>query len=156
MAFITNQELKLGERELLQKEHKFKTEIYHLERLASILDRPMAYGIRLEFLDIEMTKEEQLSALSYRDDLIRTLLCEKINETKEMKRGPIEVEPELISAEQYTIYNWLKPKLHFCSSCGFGYKIKDIGHSSISSIYYGSYSITCPKCGNTEQYNKLV
>jgi len=29
--------------------------------MASILDSPQCYGIRLEFLDIEMTKEEQLA-----------------------------------------------------------------------------------------------
>ena len=32
-----------------------------LERIASLLNTPPFYGIRMEFLDIEMTKEEQLS-----------------------------------------------------------------------------------------------
>ena len=62
MAFITNQELRLGERKTLSE---FNTDvdvqIYHLERIASLLNTPSFYGVRMEFLDIEMSKEEQLS-----------------------------------------------------------------------------------------------
>ena len=39
--------------------------IYHLERIANILNMPKIYGIRLEYLEIEMTKEEQLAYFSY-------------------------------------------------------------------------------------------
>lgn len=35
--------------------------IYHLERIANLLDLPKMYGVRLDFFDIEMSKEEQLS-----------------------------------------------------------------------------------------------
>jgi len=31
--------------------------IYHLERIANILNTPKMYGIRLEYLEIEMTKK---------------------------------------------------------------------------------------------------
>jgi hypothetical protein len=37
---------------------------FHLERIASILDSPSMYGVRLEFLDIEMTREEQVAFFS--------------------------------------------------------------------------------------------
>jgi len=37
----------------------------HLERIVSILDSPPNYGIRLEFLDIQMTKEEQLAFFAH-------------------------------------------------------------------------------------------
>lgn len=68
MVFVTNQELNLGERRELKKLGKPNTiEIYHLERIANILDTPENYGIRLEFLDIELTKEEQLSFFATRD-----------------------------------------------------------------------------------------
>ncbi len=68
MVFVTNQELNLGERRELKKLGKPNTiEIYHLERIANILDTPENYGIRLEFLDIELTKEEQLSFIATRD-----------------------------------------------------------------------------------------
>ena len=68
MAFVTNQELSLEERRTLRRLGKPNTiEIYHLERIANILDTPQNYGIRLEFLDIELTKEEQLSFFATRD-----------------------------------------------------------------------------------------
>lgn len=37
------------------------TEIYHVERIRSILDSPKGYGIRLQYLEIQLTKEEQIS-----------------------------------------------------------------------------------------------
>jgi hypothetical protein len=62
LAFVTNQYLKENEREQLKTVSiAHNTEIFHLERIASILDRPENYSIRLEFLDIEMSKEEQLA-----------------------------------------------------------------------------------------------
>lgn len=67
IVFITNQSLTPGEREVLSgladaKGHK--SILYHLERLRSLLDSPSGYGARLEFLDIEMSREEQLSFFS--------------------------------------------------------------------------------------------
>lgn len=76
LAFVTNQELKLSERTHLEKTaegKEAKAEIFHLERIASILDSPQCYGIRLEFLDIEMTKEEQLGFIAARDTPIEQL-----------------------------------------------------------------------------------
>jgi hypothetical protein len=58
--FVCNQELTLGQRENLSALTK-DPHLYHLERVASVLNSPSMYGVRLEFLDIEMTKEEQLS-----------------------------------------------------------------------------------------------
>lgn len=61
-AFVTNQELRLSERkELSEINPEIDVQIYHLERIASILNSPANYGVRMEFLDIEMTKEEQLA-----------------------------------------------------------------------------------------------
>jgi hypothetical protein len=72
IVFITNQELRDGERKKLKSlAEGADTEIFHLERVASILDSPSAYGIRLEYLDIEMSKEEQLALLSEKDRLLR-------------------------------------------------------------------------------------
>jgi len=73
-AFVTNQELSLGEREQLRERvDDIEFELLHLERIASILDSPQCYGIRLEFLDIEMTKEEQLAFIAARDAVIERL-----------------------------------------------------------------------------------
>jgi hypothetical protein len=71
LAFVTNQELTLSERKELKNTGKPNIiEIYHLERVTHILDTPKNYGVRLEFLDIELSKEEQLSYFASRDDKI--------------------------------------------------------------------------------------
>ena len=78
LAFVTNQELTLRERKELKNIGKPHTiEIYHLERVTHILDTTKNYGIRLEFLDIELSKEEQLSYFASRDDKM-TGLSEKL------------------------------------------------------------------------------
>lgn len=67
LVFLTNQALTPGERATLTKsatEKKLKSIIYHLERIRSLLDSPSGYGARLEFLDIEMSREEQMSFFS--------------------------------------------------------------------------------------------
>ncbi|WP_197025049.1 type II toxin-antitoxin system PemK/MazF family toxin [Paucisalibacillus sp. EB02] len=61
LAFITNQELSVGNRETLKGLSKNPVEIYHLERLTQILNKTENYGVRLEYLDIEITTEEQLA-----------------------------------------------------------------------------------------------
>lgn len=62
LVFVTNQEIRLSERKILTEiAPKIDVQIYHLERIASLLNTPSCYGIRMEFLDIEMSKEEQLS-----------------------------------------------------------------------------------------------
>lgn len=74
LTFITNQELTLSERKELKDIGKPHTiEIFHLERITHILDTAKNYGIRLEFLDIELSKEEQLSYFASRDDQMTSL-----------------------------------------------------------------------------------
>lgn len=61
IVFVTNQELRLSERkELTEINDDIDVQIYHLERLATLLNSPTNYGIGMEFLEIEMSKEEQL------------------------------------------------------------------------------------------------
>jgi fido (protein-threonine AMPylation protein) len=60
-AFFVNQPLTLGERADLVAISSVPTEIYHLERLRAILDAPLGYGLRVEYLNIPMTAEEQAS-----------------------------------------------------------------------------------------------
>ena len=68
LAFVTNQELRLGERKILSElMPEVDVQIYHLERITSLLNTPSFYGIRMEFLDIEMSKEEQLSFFADQD-----------------------------------------------------------------------------------------
>lgn len=67
IVFLTNQSLTPSERDVLSalaNDLGHKTILYHLERLRSLLDSPSGYGARLEFLDIDMSREEQLSFFS--------------------------------------------------------------------------------------------
>lgn len=69
IVFVTNQELTLGERqELADKVPGKVVHIYHLERLAHLLALPKNYGIRAEFLQIDMTREELLAYHAARDE----------------------------------------------------------------------------------------
>lgn len=54
IAFVTNQELRLAERKsLVELASSMTAEIYHLERLATILDSPAMASVRKQFLGID-------------------------------------------------------------------------------------------------------
>lgn len=68
MVFVTNQEITLSERTKLNViSGNIPVDIYHVERLTTLLNLPQNYGIRLEFLDIEMTNEELIALYTTRD-----------------------------------------------------------------------------------------
>lgn len=130
IAFITNQELNLNERKKLSDLNRdIIIEIYHLERITNILNNPVNYGVRYEFLDIEFTKEEMLSYHKVRDseyyekfdsiykkiDLALTKLDETIESIKGYATGgdsfcfivPSNNEKQsvLMTKGKYPIYN---------------------------------------------------
>jgi hypothetical protein len=75
IVFITNQEIRLRERtklKLLAKKAKSHLDLFHLERVSQILDTPPCYGLRLEFLGIEMNKEEQVAFFAGHDSLFES------------------------------------------------------------------------------------
>jgi hypothetical protein len=54
IAFVTNQELRLSERSrLIQSALPLLVELFHLERLTAILDRPGMMAVRKQFLNID-------------------------------------------------------------------------------------------------------
>lgn len=54
IVFVTNQELRLAERrELAELVYPFAAEIFHLERVTLVLDKPAMAGIRKQFLGID-------------------------------------------------------------------------------------------------------
>jgi hypothetical protein len=58
MAFVTNQELRLAERKALEKAAgNVRVELFHLERITAILDKPEMANIRKQFLGIDFTEE---------------------------------------------------------------------------------------------------
>jgi hypothetical protein len=85
-VFVTNQYLTRNKREkLIESAPVENVEIYHLERIARILDTPTNYGTRLEFLDVEMTKEEQVAFFG----TVAEEICEL--------RNQVNLLPELLS-----------------------------------------------------------
>ncbi len=68
-VFVTNQKITPGERITLCQNQTFETIILHGERVCGILDSPKGYGVRLEYLGIELNKAEQISFLSSHLDL---------------------------------------------------------------------------------------
>ena len=58
LAFVTNQELRLAERQELSKfAGNIPIELFHLERITAILDKPEMHGVRKQFLGIDFMKE---------------------------------------------------------------------------------------------------
>jgi hypothetical protein len=77
IVFFTNQELKLGERTTLSSIAGGIThDLYHLERITTLLNIPQNYGIRFEFLQIAMTAEEMLALYAQRDKVYLQQLTE--------------------------------------------------------------------------------
>lgn len=74
IAFITNQEIRLSERKIISEiDASVDVQIYHLERIASLLNSPQYYGVRMEFLEIEMNKEEQLAFFASQTDKMNNI-----------------------------------------------------------------------------------
>lgn len=162
--FFTNQELTLGEREIFRElANTVEIDLFHLERISAILNSTACYGIRLDFLDMEMTKEEQLAFIAQKDAvLIR--LEQKQNEiltrisSKEL--GGKE-KPEQTAHSQYRVTPVISASMvsgflnmevfHTCSSCRFGYIIDDLTANAVLKLT-GQATITCPNCGNIEKY----
>jgi hypothetical protein len=63
-AFVTNQKLTLRQREALRAEAgATPVDLYHLERITAILDRPPMVGVRKQFLQIDFIGEEVLQEI---------------------------------------------------------------------------------------------
>jgi hypothetical protein len=62
--FFVNQHLTVGQRKELLGLGGPRDQIFHLERMRSILDSPRGYGLRLEYLRIAMSSEEQVAFFS--------------------------------------------------------------------------------------------
>ncbi len=62
--FLTNQKITPGERLALIAAAPCELEIFHQERICGVLDSPRGYGVRLEYLNIALSKEEQISFLN--------------------------------------------------------------------------------------------
>jgi len=62
LAFVTNQELRLAEREALCKAAgAIPVELFHLEKITAILDTPKMCGVRKQFLGIDDSESTSVS-----------------------------------------------------------------------------------------------
>jgi hypothetical protein len=167
MAFVTNQELTLSERdELVKKESSIKIDLFHLEKIASILDFPQCYGIRLEYLDIEMTKEEQIAfmatfnqfnnrleeVLSHinKSDILREE-WQKILDVQSKPKSPHYVTP-MTAGNSMSYLLGIGDIFHKCSQCGYGYLVKGeyAVRTYLESRSFLTNIVTCPNCGNVD------
>jgi hypothetical protein len=65
LVFVTNQELSLSQRENLKFAEDIPIEIFHLERINAILDKPEMRDIRKQFLKIDFGEEEKSISTRY-------------------------------------------------------------------------------------------
>lgn len=86
-AFFVNQPLTVGEREQLRAlAGQTRAEVYHLERIRSLLDAPKGCGIRLEYLRIPMTEAEQWAFWSsMNQDVVRKLVDHEARREAQMR-----------------------------------------------------------------------
>jgi fido (protein-threonine AMPylation protein) len=98
LAFLTNQKLTPKERETLVDlavNKNCKAIVYHIERIRVLLDSPLGFALRLEYLGVEMSSEEQLSFFSQQRNYLRSLLKENSD--------------YVVKAIEQKITNWQNP-----------------------------------------------
>lgn len=120
LAFVTNQELRLSERKSLRDIGETSAELYHLERVASLLDSPTGYGVRLEFLDIEMSKDEQLAFHS------TTIL--EIGELRSLLQQILGALHDQVPVEQLSQFEQILTRI--TAGSGFGVSFINAGWAS--------------------------
>jgi len=143
IVFITNQELSLGERKILKEYNSdFEVEVYHLERIAHLLNCPENYGVRLEFLDIEMTKEEQLSYFVRKDnelhrlcDMVESLVSDYKNYKKSTEVDEFETRSE---DEVANAINELFDKVWYNRHQGLKYRVLQEGEYINPEVWQGA------------------
>ena len=75
--FFTNQHLTISERDTLLADAAKCTrdcQIFHLERIRAVLDQPAGYGVRVEFLRISLSPEEQFAYFTHSRDGMERLM----------------------------------------------------------------------------------
>lgn len=143
----------MGERELLEKAATpFLLDLYHLERIGAILDVPAAYGLRLEFLGIEMTKEERISAFQGWADTVAGLqqAIAALTQKKDVSGGMKKVTARQVGGLSTSVYSHIfPPKIKTCT-CGEVFEATSPALTSASFVFGATTEVvTCPNCGRT-------
>lgn len=101
-AFVTNRPLTVAQVTSLReagREVGKEVDIFALERIRTLLDQPRGYGIRLQFLRIAMTTEDQLSWFAESDDRVLNALninTREIISLREIMRGVARGNDEIM------------------------------------------------------------
>jgi hypothetical protein len=81
-VFFTNVPLTDSERQILENAATTVgcvfVRLFHLEAIRAVLDRPSGYGVRLKYLDLAMTKEEQVGFFANYMKILRTELAAEL------------------------------------------------------------------------------
>lgn len=113
IAFITNQELRLSERKIISEiDASIDVQIYHLERIASLLNSPKYYGARMEFLEIEMNKEEQLAFFANQTDKLNNIEITLERLASSIEKN--EYRTRLPKERQYTEDSGVDEDMEYC------------------------------------------
>lgn len=122
IAFVTNQAVTVSERDkMCAAAGSAQAEVIHLERLTTILNSPRYYGVRLEYLSVQMTKEEQISYFAERDQealVTQAKLQRLISRIEEQMSHP-KAAKDTLSVELNRLKNLLAPALSGKPRMGF-------------------------------------
>lgn len=109
---------------------------------------------KIDNLIEEYKKDLDKSSSQQKDEIkkaIKRLEEEKVSLNNTI--GPLTVSPNTIEFENLgafsvaSMYN----NYHKCTSCGFGFFIKNDDYRSITLTILGNKTVTCPKCGNVDR-----
>jgi hypothetical protein len=111
IAFVTNQELTLSQREeLTDGAGDFKVELFHIERVTAILDQPRMANVRKQFLSLEVATasvEDKWVGIEY---LAKSGLEEKLHaEGYRLNWVDAEHESERVEFEGWEYVEVTKP-----------------------------------------------
>jgi len=104
LAFVTNQELRLAERkDLCQAARPIPVELFHLERITTILDKPKMNGVRKQFLQIDFDDEPSEKTV-HNQNVYNQQASEFFDEVKNgvrttYRRNPITGAREIMGTE---------------------------------------------------------
>lgn len=115
-----------------------------MERISNYLNTPKAYGIRMEFLDIDMTKEEQLSYFeSYGRKIERiekTINDLSVNlQTYKSINNAIDEDSEFRKMDEiYEVIDEFFDKIWFDRHLGLRYRVEHKGEKINQEIWEGA------------------
>jgi hypothetical protein len=93
LAFVTNQELRLAERDdLCKAAQPIPVELFHLERITTILDTPEMKGVRKQFLQIDF-EDEPSQNIVYNQTIYNQQASEFFEEVKKGVKTTYRINP---------------------------------------------------------------